>query len=87
MIRTMLIASRRHVSAWWLFAAMLAVATPAGAAEQGRLKLWSLNWIKGPAKADVKGIAGIDVPKDYLFLDGDGARQLMEAMGNVTSGS
>jgi len=71
----------------WLAAALLALAAPAGAAEQDEFKLSSLNWVKGPAKANMKGIAGIDVPKDYMFVDGDGARKLMEAMGNFTSGS
>jgi len=71
----------------WLTAALVALAAPAEAAEQDRFDISSLNWIKGPAKADMKGIAGIDVPKDYMFVDGDGARKLMEAMGNFTSGS
>jgi uncharacterized membrane-anchored protein len=71
----------------WLMAVAMAVAAPAYAAEQEEFKLSSLNWIKGPAKADMKGIAGIDVPKDYMFVDGNGARKLMEVMGNFTSGS
>jgi len=71
----------------WLMAVIMALSAPAYAAEQEEFKLSSLNWIKGPAKADMKGIAGIDVPKDYMFVDGDGARKLMEVMGNFTSGS
>jgi len=71
----------------WLMAVTVALAASANAAEQEEFKLSSLNWLKGPAKADMKGIAGIDVPKDYSFVDGNGARKLMEVMGNFTSGS
>jgi uncharacterized membrane-anchored protein len=71
----------------WLMAVIVALAPPAYAAEQEEFKISSLNWIKGPTKADMKGIAGIDVPKDYMFVDGNGARKLMEVMGNFTSGS
>ena len=45
-----------------------------------------LNWLKGPTKANLQGIAEIDVPKDYMFVDGSGARKMMEAIGNFTSG-
>jgi uncharacterized membrane-anchored protein len=79
--------SRRWLFPRWLATALVAAAAPVDAAEQGEFKLSSLNWIKGPAKADMKGIASIDVPKDYMFVDGGGARKLMEAMGNFTSGS
>ena len=65
---------------------MLAGSLPARAADDDGFKLSSLNWIKGPAKANMN-VAAIDVPKDYMFVDGDGARKLMEAMGNFTSGS
>jgi uncharacterized membrane-anchored protein len=87
MFPSILFNSRRRIFSRWLAAALVALAAPADAAEQGEFKLSSLPWIKGPAKADMKGIAGIDVPKDYMFVDGDGARKLMEVMGNFTSGS
>lgn len=71
----------------WLVAALAAVSVPANAAEEEEFKLSSLNWVKGPAKASMNGIAGLDVPKDYMWVDGNGARKMMEAMGNFTSGS
>jgi uncharacterized membrane-anchored protein len=87
MLPSILLNSPRRLFPRWLLAALVAIAAPVDAAEQDEFKFTSLNWIKGPAKADMKGIAGIDVPKDYMFVDGDGARKLMEAMGNFTSGS
>jgi uncharacterized membrane-anchored protein len=87
MFPSILFNSRRWLFPRWLATALVAAAAPADAAEQGEFKLSSLNWIKGPARADMKGIASIDVPKDYMFVDGSGARKLMEAMGNFTSGS
>jgi uncharacterized membrane-anchored protein len=87
MFPSILFNPRRRMFPCWLASALMALAAPADAAEQGEFKLSSLNWLKGPAKADMKGIAGIEVPKDYMFVDGDGARKLMEAMGNFTSGS
>lgn len=76
----------RNVSLW-LAAALVAFAVPAKAAEEEEFKMSSLNWIKGPAKANMNGLAGLEVPKDYMWVDGDGARKMMEAMGNFTSGS
>jgi uncharacterized membrane-anchored protein len=55
--------------------------------QSGRNFLASLNWVKGPATASMKTLADIDVPKDFMFTDGDGTRKLMEAIGNLTSGS
>lgn len=68
-------------------AVVFALAITATGAEEGEFKLSSLNWLKGPAKANMNNVAGMDVPKDYMWVDGDGARKLMEAMGNFTSGS
>src|SRR5258705_506869 len=57
------------------------------AAEENEFKLSSINWLKGPATASMKSIAEIDVPKGFMFTDGPNTRRLMEAMGNLTSGS
>lgn len=46
-----------------------------------------INWTKGPAKATMKSIAEVDVPEGYIFTDGPNTRTLMEAMGNLTSGT
>lgn len=46
-----------------------------------------LTWIKGPAKAELKSIAEVQVPEGFVFTGAKGTRQLLEAMGNPTSGS
>jgi uncharacterized membrane-anchored protein len=46
-----------------------------------------IQWTKGPAKGDLKSIAEVTVPEGFMFTGGKGTRQLMEAMGNPTSGS
>jgi len=42
--------------------------------------------VVGPVSADMNN-ATFQVPKDYLFTDGNGARTLLEAMGNIANGS
>jgi uncharacterized membrane-anchored protein len=51
----------------------------------GRL-LANHKQVVGPAAADMNN-ATFNVPKDYLFTDGNGARTLLEAMGNIANGS
>jgi uncharacterized membrane-anchored protein len=70
-----------------LSATGLPAAPAAPAAEENEFKLASINWLKGPATASMKSIAEIDVPKGFMFTDGPNTRRLMEAMGNLTSGS
>mgnify|MGYP000569067512 CR=1 FL=1 len=72
--------------AWGLAAATLS-SSGLNAAEDREFSLASLGWLKGPATADLKNIAQIQVPKNYMFIDGDKTRRLMEAMGNLTSGT
>ncbi len=57
------------------------------AKEESDKFLASMKWTKGPATATMKDIAEVGVPVDFMFTDGDGTRKLMEAMGNLTSGS
>ena len=45
-----------------------------------------LDVIKGPAKAQLQGIAQINVPAGYVFLDGKNTRAMMKAEGEPTSG-
>jgi len=45
-----------------------------------------LNILKGPAKAKLEGIAEIDVPSGYAFVDGKSTRALMKAAGEPVSG-
>jgi uncharacterized membrane-anchored protein len=45
-----------------------------------------LNILRGPAKAQLEGIAQIEVPSGYAFLDGKSTRTLMKASGEPVSG-
>ena len=45
-----------------------------------------LNVLQGPAIAALEGIARIDVPAGYSFIDGKGTRALMKALGEPSSG-
>ncbi|PWU13949.1 MAG: hypothetical protein C5B50_18380 [Verrucomicrobia bacterium] len=44
------------------------------------------KWLKGPADAQMKDIAQIQVPAGYVFLDGNDTRRLLQAMKEPTSG-
>src|SRR5438445_8308588 len=46
-----------------------------------------LDWTKGPAKADLKSLAAVEVPEGFVFTGPKGTKQLLEAMGNPTSGT
>jgi uncharacterized membrane-anchored protein len=45
-----------------------------------------LNFLEGPAKAQLEGVGRVDVPVGYTFLDGKTTRALMKAHGEPTSG-
>jgi uncharacterized membrane-anchored protein len=65
-----------------------APADPAPAAEGDPLAALLANHkqVKGPATGDMSN-SSFEVPADYLFTDGNGARTLLEAMGNFPNGS
>jgi uncharacterized membrane-anchored protein len=46
-----------------------------------------LNVIHGPAKAQMAGIAQIELPGGYSFIDGAGTRALMKRSGEPVSGN
>jgi uncharacterized membrane-anchored protein len=46
-----------------------------------------INWTKGPAKADLKTMAEVQVPDGFMFTGAKGTQKLLEAMGNPTSGT
>jgi len=46
-----------------------------------------IRWTKGPAKADLKSLAEVQVPEGFIFTGPKGTRELLEAGGNPTSGS
>ncbi len=66
-------------------AAVAALPLPLGAADQSP-SFPKVDWIKGPAKADLRQIAEIQVPAGFMFTGPEGARRLLERMGNPTSG-
>lgn len=46
----------------------------------------SIDWVVGPASANLGDIAKIQVPAGYRFTAGDGTRKILEMMHNTTSG-
>jgi len=49
--------------------------------------LSQVSWTKGPAKAELKNIAELQVPDGFVFTGPKGAQKLLETMGNPTSGT
>lgn len=47
----------------------------------------AIDWQRGPATADLGGIAEINVPKGFLFTDKKGAQKLLELTQNIPSGT
>jgi len=66
----------------WVFAIAI---VPSVAAAQGQGP--KLEWQPGPATVDLGDVAQLDVPEGYVFLDAKGARELLEASGNVPDGT
>ena len=64
----------------------LAQAADPGASKEPSL-LDKINWTKGPAKAELKSLAEVQVPEGFMFTGAKGTQKLLEAMGNPTSGS
>lgn len=46
----------------------------------------SIDWVVGPASANLGEIARVQVPAGYRFTAGDGTRKILEMMHNTTSG-
>lgn len=42
----------------------------------------TVDWVNGPAKADLGSLAEIKIPSSYHFASGDDTRKLMEYFGN-----
>ncbi len=72
--------------------ALLFLATTAsviGAEKQGMTReqfLATLKWSKGPAKGDLKDLAEIKVPANFMFTGEEGTQKLLRAFGNPTNG-
>ena len=78
-------------------ALLLGLATVAGAepaagaadstaVDQMRQKLAALDWVQGPAQADVNGNSTLQIPAGYVFLDKANTRKFDELMQNLASG-
>lgn len=69
-----------------LLAVSLLLATAGRGEEDGEAPI--LDWTAGPATVPVgDSLAEIEVPEGFLFLDGDGTRQLMELFENPVHGA
>ncbi len=76
---------------WAILLVFMAVATVITAAadptsEQARQVLQSLRWVEGPTIVTVGSNAKFTVPADYVFLNSDDTRRVMELMENPSSG-
>lgn len=49
--------------------------------------LSKFTWLKGPQKATLKDIATIELPEGFMLTGEKGTKELLESMGNPTSGS
>jgi len=71
--------------------ALYLAARPAQAADPEAPKqssfLDNINWTKGPAKAELKSLAEVQVAEGFMFTGAKGTQKLLETMGNPTSGS
>ena len=64
-------------------AMLLVVPTQVGAEEELQNPL---SWLPGPATAPIGEIAEIDLPTEYLYLDDEGTRRLLQLTQNIPSG-
>jgi uncharacterized membrane-anchored protein len=47
----------------------------------------AIDWQKGPIKADLGGMAQIQIPEGFLFTDKQGAQTLLEITQNIPNGN
>jgi uncharacterized membrane-anchored protein len=47
----------------------------------------AIDWQKGPLKADLGGMAEIQIPKGFLFTDKRGAQKVLELTQNIPNGN
>lgn len=67
-----------------IFLALLTLlCLPARAAERDSIRS---KFVHGPAKVKLEGVASVKLAEGYNFLDGKSTRELMEAVGEPTSG-
>lgn len=66
---------------------LLGFATAAAARQDAGAELKALNWIEGPATAQLGNIAQIEVPEGFRFVGKPGAGKFMELIQNPSDGS
>jgi uncharacterized membrane-anchored protein len=69
-----------------LAAAMVCSLASAAVGAAEKPKESSINWIRGPGKADLKSTAEIALPAGYRFATADDTRRLLKAAGEPVSG-
>lgn len=70
-------------------AGILGLVLLAGAAfsQEAESPVAQVDWLEGPAVGRMSTIAEIKVPEGYVFTGPNGARTVMESMGNLVNGS
>lgn len=76
----------------WFLGVVLAVIVLVGRAEaQGQGQQWApipgVNWQRGPCVGILGDIAGVRVPKGFLFADQAATKNFLEATGNPANGT
>ncbi len=57
------------------------------ASEDNAAKVPGITWLRGSAKADIGGIAGIQVPEKFVFCGGKDTQKFLEMLQNPTGGT
>jgi uncharacterized membrane-anchored protein len=69
---------------WPVMAACLLLSTPAGAQSSSPSEsLSDIDWITGPATANLGSVAQIKVPDGFRFADAAGTKRFMELIHNI----
>jgi uncharacterized membrane-anchored protein len=79
-----LAAGARSAAAWLALAAATLLASPGEGTAQGEES--PLRWTAGPQTAPIGEIAEIDLPAEYVYLDAEGTRKLLQLTENIPSG-
>ena len=71
---------------WLVITTLIGFSAPTtGQSAQNQPAPPPIKWVQGPYTAKLGEYAEIDVPKDFLFANGDGARKYLELTGNPAS--
>lgn len=74
---------RKFLSCIFIISVSLIIISPVSVYSQEKeQKSITVNWLNGPAKADLGSMAEIKIPANYHFAAGDDTRKLMEYFGN-----